>query len=171
LTGTGISFRTVHANGLRFGVAEAGQGPLVLFCHGFPESSYSWRHQLPVLAQAGFRAVAPDMRGYGRSAKPADPDAYVITELVADCVGLVEALGEQTAVIVGHDWGAAIAWTAAWTRPDVFRAVAALSVPFGGRGLTALPGNPLGERRPSIVERELAGPDLSTRRSRTSGAP
>jgi pimeloyl-ACP methyl ester carboxylesterase len=100
------------------------------------------------------------MRGYRRSAKPADPDAYVITELVADCVGLVEALGEQTAVIVGHDWGAAIAWTAAWTRPDVFRAVAALSVPFGGRGLTVLPGNPLGERRPSIVERELAGPDL-----------
>src|SRR5581483_2758714 len=78
----------------------------------------------------------------------------------ADCMGIVEALGERTAVIVGHDWGAAIAWSAAWTRPDVFRAVAALSVPFGGRGLTALPGNPLGEQLPSITERELAGPEL-----------
>ncbi len=152
--------KTVLANGQRMHLVEAGQGPLVLFCHGFPESWYSWRHQLVALADAGYRAVALDMRGYGRSSKPAAVHDYRITELVADCVGVVEALGEHTAVIVGHDWGAPVAWTAAWTRPDVFRAVAGLSVPFGGRGLMGLPGDPLGERRPSLVERELAGPDL-----------
>ncbi|MGQ0625649.1 MAG: alpha/beta fold hydrolase [Sporichthyaceae bacterium] len=151
---------TVTANGIRIHLVEAGDGPLVLLCHGFPESWYSWRRQLGALADAGYRAVAMDMRGYGRSSKPRDVEAYVITELVADCVGVVEALGESQAVIVGHDWGAAVAWTAAWTRPDVFRAVAALSVPFGDRGLVALPNDPLGARRPSEVERELAGVDL-----------
>jgi pimeloyl-ACP methyl ester carboxylesterase len=85
--------------------------------------------------------------------------AYRITEIVEDCVGVVQALGESTAVIVGHDVGAPVAWTAAWTRPDVFRAVAGLSVPFGGRGLAGLPGSPFGEVRPSVVHRELAGPD------------
>jgi pimeloyl-ACP methyl ester carboxylesterase len=133
---------------------------MVLLCHGFPESWYSWRHQLDALAAAGYRAVAMDMRGYGRSSKPADVAAYRITELVGDCVGVVEALGESTAVIVGHDYGAAVAWTAAWTRPDVFTAVAGLSQPFGGRGLAALPGSPFGEVRPGVAHRELAGPDM-----------
>jgi pimeloyl-ACP methyl ester carboxylesterase len=152
--------RTVMAGAQRVHLVEAGEGPLVLMCHGFPESWYSWRHQLVALADAGYRAVAMDMRGYGRSGKPEKVHDYRITELVADCVGVVQALGEETAVIVGHDWGAPVAWTAAWTRPDVFRAVAGLSVVFGGRGLMGLPGDPLGERRPSTVERELAGPDL-----------
>ncbi len=152
--------RTVYADQQRVHLVEAGSGPLVLFCHGFPESWYSWRHQLSALADAGFRAVAMDMRGYGRSGKPPAVADYRITELVADCVGVVHALGAETAVVVGHDWGAPVAWTAAWTRPDVFRAVAGLSVVFGGRGLMGLPGDPLGERRPSLVQREIAGPDL-----------
>jgi pimeloyl-ACP methyl ester carboxylesterase len=152
--------RTVYAGRQRVHLVEAGSGPLVLFCHGFPESWYSWRHQLSALADAGFRAVAMDMRGYGRSGKPAAVSDYRITELVDDCVGVVHALGADTAVVIGHDWGAPVAWTAAWTRPDVFRAVAGLSVVFGGRGLMGLPGDPLGERRPSLVEREIAGPDL-----------
>jgi pimeloyl-ACP methyl ester carboxylesterase len=152
--------RTVYAGEQRVHLVEAGSGPLVLMCHGFPESWYSWRHQLSALADAGYHAVAMDMRGYGRSGKPTEVADYRITELVADCVGVVQALGEDSAVIVGHDWGSPVAWTCAWTRPDVFRAVAGLSVVFGGRGLMGLPGDPLGERRPSIVERELAGPDL-----------
>lgn len=153
--------QTVRANGQRIQLRIAGSsGPMVLLCHGFPESSYSWRQQLDALSAAGYRAVAMDMRGYGRSSKPSEPDAYRITELVADCVGVVEALGESDAVIVGHDFGAPVAWTAAWTRPEVFRAVVGMSVPFGGRGLAALPGNPFGERRPSLVHDEIAGPDL-----------
>jgi pimeloyl-ACP methyl ester carboxylesterase len=153
--------RSVRANGQRIHVRIAGSsGPMVLLCHGFPESWYSWRHQLDALAAAGFRAVAMDMRGYGRSSKPTEAAAYRITELVADCVGVVEALGESTAVIIGHDFGAPVAWTAAWTRPDVFRAVVALSVPFSGRGMAAVPGSPFGEVRPHAAHRELAGPDM-----------
>jgi pimeloyl-ACP methyl ester carboxylesterase len=144
----------------RIHVVSAGSGPLVLLCHGFPESWYSWRHQLSALAEAGYRAVALDMRGYGRSSKPAMAQDYRITELVADCVGVVKALGEATAVVVGHDWGACVAWTAAWTRPDVFRAVVGVSIPFSGRGLLALPTSPFGERRPIEVEREIAGPGM-----------
>jgi pimeloyl-ACP methyl ester carboxylesterase len=154
-----FTHQTVTANGRRIHLVEAGEGPMVLMAHGFPESWYSWRHQLSGLADAGYRAVAVDMRGYGRSEKPPRIDDYRITELVADMVGVVAALGAGMAVIVGHDWGAPVAWTAAWTRPDVFTAVAGLSVPFGGRGLMALPTSPFGERRPSEVEREIAGPD------------
>jgi pimeloyl-ACP methyl ester carboxylesterase len=153
--------RTVRANGQRIHVRIAGSsGPMALLCHGFPESWYSWRHQLDALALAGFRAVAMDMRGYGRSSKPTEVAAYRITEAVADCVGVVEALGEPTAVIVGHDFGAPVAWIAAWTRSDVFRAVVGLSVPFGGRGLAGVPGSPFGEVRPSVAHRALAGPDM-----------
>jgi len=154
-----FTHRTVAANGQRIHLVEVGEGPLVLMAHGFPESWYSWRHQLGALADAGYRAVAVDMRGYGRSSKPPRIDDYRITELVADLVGVVGALDAQTAVVVGHDWGAPVAWTAAWTRPDVFTAVAGLSVTFGGRGLMGLPTSPFGERRPSEVERDLAGDD------------
>lgn len=152
--------RTVRANGQRIHLHIAGaDGPLVLLCHGFPESAFSWRHQLDALAAAGYRAVAMDMRGYGRSSKPSDPGAYSVLDLVGDCVGVVEALGEEAAVIVGHDFGAPVAWTAAWTRPDVFPAVVGLGMPFGGRGLAALPGDPFGSVRPSEHHRALAGPD------------
>lgn len=152
--------RTVRANGQRIHLLEAGQGPMVLLVHGFPELSHSWRHQLTALADAGYRAVAVDQRGYGRSSTPPRIDDYRITELVADMLGVVEALGETTAAVVGHDWGAPVAWTAAWTRPEVFTAVVGVSVPFGGRGLMAFPTSPFGERRPSEVERWIAGPDL-----------
>jgi pimeloyl-ACP methyl ester carboxylesterase len=126
--------RDVWANGIRMHFAEQGTGPLVLLCHGFPEGWYSWRDQLPVLAAAGYRAVAPDMRGYGRTEAPAEISSYTILDIVGDMIGLVSALGENQAVIVGHDWGANIAWHAALFRPDVFPAVAALSVPFRQRG-------------------------------------
>jgi pimeloyl-ACP methyl ester carboxylesterase len=111
-------------------LAEAGRGPLVVLCHGFPESWYSWRHQLQSLPDAGFHAVAPDMRGYGQTDRPVDVDRYTLLHLAGDMVGLLDALGEQTAVIAGHDWGAPVAWHAALLRPDRFRAVIGLSVPF-----------------------------------------
>ncbi|HEY6355724.1 MAG TPA: alpha/beta hydrolase, partial [Burkholderiaceae bacterium] len=119
-------------------VAEQGEGPLVVLCHGFPESWYSWRHQLQVLAAAGYRAVAPDMRGYGQTDAPAAIADYSMLHLVGDMVGLVLALGASKAVVVGHDWGAPVAWHCALLRPDLFTGVAALSVPFRGRG-PALP--------------------------------
>ncbi len=99
------SSRTISANGLDFFVVEQGQGPLVLLCHGWPELSYSWRHQIPAIAEAGFRVVAPDMRGFGRTSAPADVGDYTIFHNVGDMVALVAALGEKQAVIVGHDWG------------------------------------------------------------------
>jgi pimeloyl-ACP methyl ester carboxylesterase len=126
--------RFVETNGIRMHVAEQGNGPLVLLCHGFPELWYSWRHQLTALAAAGFRAVAPDMRGYGQTDRPELIDQYTILHLVGDMVGLLDALGQETAVIAGHDWGAPVAWHAALLRPDRFRAVIGLSVPFIPRG-------------------------------------
>jgi pimeloyl-ACP methyl ester carboxylesterase len=130
---SGPTQRVIESNGIRLNIAEQGNGPLVLLCHGFPESWYSWRHQIGALAAAGFRAVAPDMRGYGKSDAPEAIDQYTIFHLVGDLVGLLDALEAKTAVIVGHDWGAGIAWQAARLRPDRFRAVAALSVPFRPR--------------------------------------
>src|SRR6266581_3437890 len=129
-----IGHRFIETNGIRMHVAEAGVGPLVVLCHGFPESWYSWRHQLPALAQAGFHAVAPDMRGYGQSGRPEAIDQYTLFHLVGDMVGLVDALGAEEAVIAGHDWGAPVAWHAALLRPDRFRGVLGLSVPFRPRG-------------------------------------
>ena len=129
--------RDIIANGIRLRVTEQGTGPLVLLCHGWPELAHSWRHQLPALAAAGYHAVAPDMRGYGGSDAPEAVDAYSLLHLVGDMVGLVAALGERDAVVVGHDWGASVAWTCALLRPDVFRAVAAMSVPFRPRGPAA----------------------------------
>lgn len=125
--------RDATANGIRVHYVEAGNGPLVLLCHGFPEGWYSWRDQLSAIAGAGFRAVAPDMRGYGGTEAPADISAYSVMDIVGDMIGLLGALGERQAVIIGHDWGANIAWHAALFRPDVFPAVAALSVPFRQR--------------------------------------
>jgi pimeloyl-ACP methyl ester carboxylesterase len=120
----------VESNRIRIHVAEQGEGPVVLFCHGFPETWYSWRHQLPALAEAGFRAVAPDMRGYGETESPAAVDQYTLLHMVGDMVGLLDALCVEKAVIVGHDWGAPVAWYAALLRPDRFRGVVGLSVPF-----------------------------------------
>ena len=126
--------RIVETNGIRLHLAEQGAGPLVVLCHGFPESWYSWRHQLAALAAAGFHAVAPDMRGYGQSDRPEEIDRYTLLHLVGDMVGVLDALKAEQAVIVGHDWGAPVAWSAALLRPDRFRGVIGLSVPYIPRG-------------------------------------
>jgi pimeloyl-ACP methyl ester carboxylesterase len=125
-----ISHRFIETNNIRMHIAEKGKGPLVVMCHGFPELWYTWRHQLLALAKAGFRAVALDQRGYGQTDRPEPIEAYHILHLVGDIVGLIKALGEEKAVIVGHDWGAHVAWHCALLRPDLFPAVVALSVPF-----------------------------------------
>ena len=125
-----VTLQTLPLNGIHMRVAVQGRGPLVLLCHGFPESWCSWRHQLAALASAGYRAVAPDMRGYGGTDAPPDVASYTMLHHVGDMTELVHALGETQAVIVGHDWGAPVAWSAALLRPDIFRAVAGLSVPF-----------------------------------------
>ncbi|MFH8991602.1 alpha/beta fold hydrolase [Streptomyces sp. NPDC017940] len=134
--------------GVEIHAVEQGSGPLVLLVHGFPETWYSWRSQLPALAAAGHRAVAIDVRGYGRSSKPEDTAAYGMLAHVADNVGVVRALGEDTAVVVGHDWGSPIAANSALLRPDVFRAAALMSVPYAPRGgprptdaFAAIPGD------------------------------
>jgi pimeloyl-ACP methyl ester carboxylesterase len=128
-----VTHRMLATNGIRLHVAEQGEGPLVILCHGFPECWYSWRHQLGALAKAGFRAVAADLRGYGRSDRPAEVEKYTILHDIGDIVGLVDALGAKQAVIAGHDIGAAIAWQAALLRPDRFRGVIAMSPPFRPR--------------------------------------
>jgi pimeloyl-ACP methyl ester carboxylesterase len=133
-----ITHRLVYANGIRLHIAEAGpaDGPCVILCHGFPESWYSWRHQIPVLAHAGYRVVAPDMRGFGRSSHPLPTSSFTQPKLVGDMVGLVAALECGTAVIVGHDWGSPVAWNSALMRPDLFPAVMSLSVPYYGARTT-----------------------------------
>lgn len=127
-----ITHRSFSTNGIRMHIAEAGSGPLVVLCHGFPESWYSWRHQLRTLSDAGYHVVAPAMRGYGRTSQPYEIEAYARSALVGDMVGLVGALGESRAVIVGHDHGSPVAWSAALMRPDIFYAVGSLSVPYTG---------------------------------------
>jgi len=125
-----ITHRTIETNGISMQIAEVGEGPLVLLLHGFPELWYSWRHQLPALADAGYHAVAPDVRGYGRTDAPEAIESYTMLNHTADAVGVLDALGEKTAVVFGHDWGAPMAWSCALLYPDRFPAVAALSVPF-----------------------------------------
>ncbi|MEV5904004.1 alpha/beta hydrolase [Streptomyces sp. NPDC052127] len=146
-TANDVKHRMVPSPAGRVHVVEQGEGPLVLLVHGFPESWYSWRHQLPALAAAGYRAAALDVRGYGRSSKPRATDAYRMRELVADNAAVVHALGEESATIVGHDWGATIAADSALLRPDVFHAVGMLSVPY------TPPGGPM----PSEVFARMGG--------------
>jgi pimeloyl-ACP methyl ester carboxylesterase len=128
-----IRYRTVRTNGINMHIAEAGTGPTVLLLHGFPESSYSWRRQLPALAAAGFHAVAPDLRGYGRTDAPADAADYSLRENLADLTGLLDALGTSSAAIIGHDQGATFAWAGAQLHPRRFPAVVALGVPYATR--------------------------------------
>lgn len=175
-----IAHRIVESNGIRVHVAELGEGPLVLLCHGFPESWYSWRHQLQALADAGFKAVAPDMRGYGQTEAPAEVEKYTLFHLVGDMVGVLDALEAETAVIAGHDWGAPVAWHAAQLRPDRFRAVIGLSVPFRPRGsarpTSVMPQNSdamfyqLYFQEPGIAEAELGRDPLLTVRTMLFGA-
>lgn len=126
----GVTQRRIATNGISLNIAEAGKGPLVLLLHGFPESWYSWRHQFAPIAAAGYHVVAPDMRGYGKSDKPAEITAYCQSEVVKDIIGLIPALGYDKAIVIGHDWGAPTAWACALNDPDVVRAVGGLSVPF-----------------------------------------
>jgi pimeloyl-ACP methyl ester carboxylesterase len=124
-----FDLQMIDTGAARLRVAIAGEGPLIVLVHGFPESWYSWRHQIPALADAGFRVAAPDVRGYGGSDRPHPIDAYTIEQLSGDIAGLIAALGARQAVVVGHDWGAPIAYGTALRHPERVRAVAGLSVP------------------------------------------
>jgi pimeloyl-ACP methyl ester carboxylesterase len=146
-----ITHRTIQTNGIDMHIAEAGEGPLVVMCHGWPESWYSWRHQLHALADAGFHAVAPDQRGYGQTTAPEPIEAYTQLHLVGDIIGLLDALGEERAVIAGHDWGAPVAWNTAMLRPDRIRGVIGMSVPAGGFGAG------YGPAKPTDVFRQMMG--------------
>ncbi len=139
----------VETNGIRMHFVEAGNGPLVVLCHGFPECWYSWRHQIGALAEAGFQIVAPDQRGYGLTTAPQPIESYNIFNLTGDIVGLVNSLGAGASVIIGHDWGAPVAWHCALLRPDLFRACALLSVPY----------LPRGQVKPSVIWSALEGND------------
>jgi pimeloyl-ACP methyl ester carboxylesterase len=142
-----VSHRYLDAGGLRMHIAEAGAGPLVLLLHGFPECWYSWRHQLSALAEAGYHAVAPDQRGYCRTGGPAAVDQYTILHLTGDVIALLDALGEEQAVVAGHDWGAPVAWHTALLRPDRVRGVIGLSGAY----------RPRGSRQPTTVMRSRIG--------------
>jgi len=180
LGGVTITHRHVMANGIRIHIAEAAADtatgnhqqndkPMVLMIHGFPESWYSWRYQLPALANAGYHAVAMDVRGYGRSGKPSKVADYRMVQKVADVVGVVEALGSPPTVVVGHDWGAPIAWNSALLRPDLFLGVAGISVPYssqsGAKGMRPTSAMRIGEtdhefyiiyfQEPGRAEREI----------------
>jgi pimeloyl-ACP methyl ester carboxylesterase len=122
--------RRISANGIELHVLDEGEGELVVLCHGFPELAFSWRHQMPALTQAGFRVLAPDLRGFGRSSAPAAVDSYDVVSLCGDLCGLLDALGHDSAIFVGHDWGASLVWQLATLHPARVRAVAGLSVPF-----------------------------------------
>jgi pimeloyl-ACP methyl ester carboxylesterase len=134
IDGSPLKEYDIATNGISLHVTEQGEGPAVLFCHGFPDTSYTWRRQMKAIASAGYRAIAPDMRGYGRSLAPADATLYTPLQTAGDLVGLLDALNVSSAALVGHDWGAAHAWNAALMRPDRFKAVLCISVPYVPRG-------------------------------------
>ncbi|AFZ32364.1 Soluble epoxide hydrolase [Gloeocapsa sp. PCC 7428] len=134
-----VNHRFIDTNGIRMHIAEQGRGELVILCHGFPECWYSWRHQLAAIADAGFHVVAPDQRGYGQTDQPESIEAYNILQLTSDIVGLVHALDCEQAIIIGHDQGATVAWHCALLRPDLFKAIALLSVPYRARSWESRP--------------------------------
>lgn len=140
--------RQLQVNGIELHVAELGDGPPVILCHGFPELGYSWRHQLPALAAAGYRAIAPDLRGYGQSSMPADVESYDVLSLCQDMLGLLDDLGEERAVFIGHDWGANLVWQLALAHPGRVSAVVGMSVPFVPRA----PAPPVGLLRKALGE-------------------
>ena len=163
---TEIQHRQVElSTGISMHVAEAGEGPAVVFCHGFPELWYSWRHQLPAVAEAGFRAIAPDMRGYGGTDAPEEIEAYTQERICADMAALLDALGEEQAVFVGHDWGGAVVWNMALHHAERVRGVAGVNTPYGPRPpinpLDAMRANPgrfdyqLYFQEPGVAEAEL----------------
>jgi len=129
-----LTHRTVQTNGIEMHVTEQGAGKPVILCHGFPELAYSWRHQMPALAAAGYRAIAPDQRGYGRTTQPSEITDYDIIHLTDDLLGLLDDLGHDKAVFVGHDWGSMVVWALAQRAPERVEAVVGMSVPFSPRG-------------------------------------
>lgn len=133
----GINHKIIDTNGIKMHIAEQGSGPVVLLIHGFPELWYSWRHQIPVLAEAGYHAVAPDMRGYGDTDAPLGAHNYTVFHIVGDLIGLLDALGVNKAFVVGHDWGSVIASCLSLFRPDRVTALVNLSVPPQPRDPTA----------------------------------
>ncbi|KAL0919763.1 hypothetical protein M5K25_011881 [Dendrobium thyrsiflorum] len=168
----GIEHRTVEVNGIRMHVAEKGEGPVVLFLHGFPELWYSWRHQILFLAARGYRAVAPDLRGFGDTEAPPDIAAYSIFHIVGDIVALIDSLGQDQVFVVGHDWGALVAWNLCAFRSDKVKALVNLGVPYMPRnpavrpvdGLRATYGNDLYISRfqePGEVEAQFAQVDTT----------
>lgn len=154
--------REISANGARFHIAEAGSGPLVLLLHGFPEFWWSWHHQLVGLAAAGFRAVAPDLRGYGASDKP--PRGYDAYTLSADVAGLVRALGERDAVVVGADWGGALAWSVAALHRQVVRRLVVFAMPHPLRLRAAMTTNSGGQFQAASHIAKLQLPRLAEKR-------
>jgi len=125
--------RYVESNGIRMAVYEEGQGPAVLLCHGFPELAYSWRHQIPAIARAGFHVIAPDQRGYGLTSRPDKIEAYDIHHLTGDLVGLLDAMKVEKAVVVGHDWGGIVAWGMAQLHPERVAGVVGVNTPLRPR--------------------------------------
>ncbi|HVJ33816.1 MAG TPA: alpha/beta hydrolase [Terriglobia bacterium] len=142
-----LKHRFIESNGIQMHLAEQGEGPLAILCHGWPELWYSWRYQMAALAEAGYHVVAPDLRGFGQTDAPKAVEAYQMLHVAADIVGIVHALGEEQAIIVGHDWGAAVAWNCALFRPDMFRRLVLLSVPYIQRRWTS--------PRPTDVMRQI----------------
>ena len=125
----GLIHKTALINDLNFHYVEAGEGPLVVLIHGFPEFWYSWRHQIPALVEAGYRVIAPDMRGYNLTDSPAKTSNYTVDLLASDVVALIQHAGEQRSHVVGHDWGAAIAWQLAMRYPQHLDQLAILNGP------------------------------------------
>lgn len=135
-----LNHSNAEINGLQMHYVTAGEGPAIILCHGFPEIWYSWRKQIGALAEAGFKVIAPDLRGFGDSTGPAEAEHYTSIDVMGDLLKLMDFLGVEKAGICGHDWGATIAWNSALLRPDRFTAVASLSVPLTPRGPNSLPG-------------------------------
>jgi len=147
----GFLHREVVANGLRFHVVESGRGPLVLLLHGFPDYWYAWRHQLPALAAAGFRAVAPDLRGYNLSDKPRGIASYAVATLAADVAALVTGLGEERAFVAGHDWGGALASYLPLLHPGLVRRLAILNAPHPAAFRRELKGSAEQRKKSSYI--------------------
>jgi pimeloyl-ACP methyl ester carboxylesterase len=176
-----VRSRTVSTNGVDLHLLEAGEGPVVLLAHGFPELAYSWRHQLPALAAAGYRAIAPDQRGYGRSSRPEAIEDYDIHHLVGDLVGVLDDLEAEQAVVVGHDWGSMVVSHLALLHPERVRGLVNMSVPHlprGGAAPIAAMRNAVGDnffyilyfQQPGVADAELGGDPARTMRRMLAGA-